>query len=55
LAADKGTGMGLTNIRERLHSVYGSNERLLLEENQPTGVKAVIEVPYVTAQRHHRG
>ena len=55
LTADKGTGMGLANIRERLQSVYGSNARLLLEENQPTGVKAVIEVPYVADQRHHRG
>ncbi|MBW1705589.1 MAG: histidine kinase [Deltaproteobacteria bacterium] len=37
---------GLTNIRERLQTLYDDNKgRLLLEENQPSGLKAVIEVP----------
>jgi sensor histidine kinase YesM len=38
-------GMGLSNIRERLQSLYGGNGRLILEENQPHGMKATIEVP----------
>jgi sensor histidine kinase YesM len=38
-------GMGLANIRERLQSLYGSGARLIIEENQPHGVKAAIEVP----------
>lgn len=42
----KGTGVGLQNIRERLHSLFGQNAWLSLEENQPYGIKAVIEVPY---------
>ncbi|MBW2616243.1 MAG: histidine kinase [Deltaproteobacteria bacterium] len=37
---------GLTNIRERLQTLYDDNKgRLLLEENQPSGLKAIIEVP----------
>jgi sensor histidine kinase YesM len=39
------SGMGLSNIRERLQSLYGGNGRLILEENQPHGMKATIEVP----------
>jgi sensor histidine kinase YesM len=39
-------GMGLTSIRERLLSLYGDRGRLILEENQPHGFKATIEVPH---------
>jgi sensor histidine kinase YesM len=39
-------GMGLSNIRERLQSIYGKSGRLILEENQPHGLKATIEVPH---------
>jgi len=39
-------GMGIENIRERLKSLYGERGSLILEENRPTGVKAIIEVPY---------
>jgi sensor histidine kinase YesM len=41
----QGTGVGLTNIRERLKALYGSSARLVLEENAPHGVVASIEVP----------
>jgi sensor histidine kinase YesM len=40
------SGMGLANVRERLQSLYGESGRLILEENQPHGLKATIEVPY---------
>jgi sensor histidine kinase YesM len=40
------SGMGLSSIRERLESIYGSCGRLILEENQPHGLKATIEVPH---------
>jgi len=43
---EKNFGMGLSNIRERLQSLYGNSGRLLLEENQPNGLKATIEVPH---------
>ena len=49
---DNGTGfsgepksaVGLSNIRDRLHLLYGEKARLVLEENKPQGVKATIEV-----------
>jgi signal transduction histidine kinase len=41
----KGGGVGLSNIRERLKALYGSSARLVLEENAPRGVVASIEVP----------
>jgi LytS/YehU family sensor histidine kinase len=41
----KGGGVGLANIRERLKALYGPDARILLEENQPRGVIASIEVP----------
>ena len=40
------SGMGLSNIRERLFSLYGNSGRLILEENSPQGLKATIEVPH---------
>jgi signal transduction histidine kinase len=39
-------GMGLANVRDRLIALYGRQGRLTITENQPTGVQAVIEVPY---------
>ncbi len=41
----KGGGVGLANIRERLKALYGPGARLVLEENQPRGVVASVEVP----------
>ena len=41
-----GTGLGLTSIRERLAMLYGNKAQLIIEPNQPTGVIAIIEVPY---------
>ena len=40
------SGMGLSNIRERLFSLYGNSGRLILEKNSPQGLKAAIEVPH---------
>jgi sensor histidine kinase YesM len=42
---DRGDGLGLANIRDRLQLLYGNDGRLVIEENQPAGVKATIEVP----------
>jgi len=39
-------GVGLSNVRERLQSLYGGKGRLILEENRPSGLKAIIEVPH---------
>ena len=43
-----GTGVGLTNIRERLAALYGDAGRLTLEAREPHGVAATIEVPRST-------
>jgi sensor histidine kinase YesM len=39
------TGVGITNVRERIRLLYGDKGRLILEANDPHGVKAIIEVP----------
>ena len=49
----KNFGMGLSNIRERLQSLYGNSGRLILEENQPNGLKATIEVPHGEPRSHY--
>ncbi len=38
-------GFGLTNIRERLHSLYGEGGKLILMENHTGGMTATIEIP----------
>jgi signal transduction histidine kinase len=43
--ATLGQGVGLTNVRERLATLYGDAGQLILEEHSPRGVKALIEVP----------
>jgi len=37
-------GVGIANVRERIKLIYGEKGCLLLEQNQPEGVIAVIEV-----------
>lgn len=41
-----GTGLGLPTIRERLKLLHGDEGSLTITPNQPSGVCAVIEVPY---------
>ena len=45
LTSDHDSGIGMTNVRERLHLLYGEKGRLSLEENKPNGLKVIIEVP----------
>ncbi|MBL8519328.1 MAG: histidine kinase [Betaproteobacteria bacterium] len=45
LATWSNTGIGLQNIRERLHALFGRQAKLLLEENAPRGVVAKIRIP----------
>jgi sensor histidine kinase YesM len=47
-------GVGLSNLRDRLLTLYGNNARLTLEGNQPNGVVASIEIPVEEAASHHR-
>jgi sensor histidine kinase YesM len=39
------SGVGIANVRQRIKLIYGEKGRLLFEENKPTGVRAIIEVP----------
>ena len=38
-------GVGIGNVKERLQLLYGGKGRLIVEENEPNGIKAIIEVP----------
>ena len=46
-------GTGLSNIRERLQSIYGDKGRLILKENRPCGLRAIIEVPNARDQSNY--
>lgn len=39
-------GVGLTNIQERLHSLYGNDYSFVVSHNDPAGVKVSIRIPY---------
>ncbi|MBL8513663.1 MAG: histidine kinase, partial [Betaproteobacteria bacterium] len=45
LSSWSNTGIGLQNIRERLHALFGRQAKLQLEENVPRGVIAKIRIP----------
>jgi Histidine kinase/Histidine kinase-, DNA gyrase B-, and HSP90-like ATPase len=45
-APRSGSGVGLSNVRERLAALYGGAARLSIEANSPTGTIVTIEVPY---------
>ena len=47
-AATAGTGVGLANIRERLQLLYGTRASLTVAENQPSGTRVTVTVPYKT-------
>jgi len=42
IATGEGSGVGLENVRERLHSLYGASARLELRDNVPCGVIAEL-------------
>jgi sensor histidine kinase YesM len=48
-ASRPGRGVGLINVRERLSALFGARGRFSLEEGQPRGARATIEVPAATA------
>jgi hypothetical protein len=45
LTASQGTGMGLTNLRVRLRSLYGEAGTLVLSSNNPRGLAATLHIP----------
>ena len=46
-----GTGIGLKNLRERLHLAYGNAARFSIAANFPDGVAATVSVPAPEATR----
>ena len=50
-AATAGTGVGLTNIRERLQLLYGNKASMVVTENTPTGTVVTLTVPYQAQAR----
>ena len=44
-----GSGVGLSNLRERLAALHGHNGRFSITSSEPKGAIAVIEVPLQTA------
>lgn len=40
-------GTGLSNIMERIEALYGKDGHLKIKESRPSGVKVILEVPYV--------
>ncbi|MBC7514169.1 MAG: histidine kinase [Herminiimonas sp.] len=44
-----GTGLGLQSIRERLKLLFQDRGQLEITANQPSGVRAVVDVPYQLA------
>jgi hypothetical protein len=49
-----GTGLGLPTIRERLRLLHGESGQLHIAANSPTGVIAMVEVPYQVALSRSR-
>jgi signal transduction histidine kinase len=45
------SGVGLTNIRERLHAIYGEQASLELTENSPSGFIATLSFPMTFSNR----
>jgi LytS/YehU family sensor histidine kinase len=42
---EKGRGIGLRNVRERLQTLYGDDHDFTLSDNSPTGLKVSILLP----------
>ena len=40
-------GEGLSIVKKRIHSLFGRHGRIFTESNEPSGLRVIIEVPYV--------
>ncbi len=50
-----GMGVGLHNIRKRLESIFGNSFCFRLEENNPHGIKVIIEIPLLKQEEKNGG
>jgi sensor histidine kinase YesM len=46
LQDDAISGIGLANVKERLVALYEGKARLILEDNNPSGLKVTMEIPH---------
>jgi LytS/YehU family sensor histidine kinase len=53
--ASSGSGIGLANTRERLRAIFGEAAALVLEPNEPAGVRARIEISLPAGKGRARG
>jgi sensor histidine kinase YesM len=51
LAASPSTGVGLTNIRDRLSQAYGAGHRFETRKNDKGGFSVILEIPYETGDK----
>ena len=49
----RANGVGLTNIRERLQSLYANNFSFVIAQNKPSGIKVNIRIPHELAEKNH--
>ena len=47
-----GRGVGLLNVRERLAALFGARGRFVLEDAEPRGARATIEIPVEAVAPH---
>lgn len=45
-AVSRGSGMGLANVRDRLHAVFGDDQHFDLQPHAPAGTRARIDIPF---------
>ena len=55
LRPNRGTGIGLRNVDERLRVIYGENYHLRLESTPGEGTCARLEIPELVVPRHGIG
>ena len=51
VSASQSTGVGLANIRDRLHQAYGEEHRFEARSNEHGGFSVIVEVPFETGDK----
>ncbi len=46
-----GNGIGLENVRKRLELAYEKRGCLVFEENEPEGIRVIVEIPFETGEK----
>jgi sensor histidine kinase YesM len=55
LTEEATAGIGLANVRERLEALFHGKGRMILEENEPSGLKVTMEIPDERSEGRHSG